>query len=131
MCSSALATPPAGQARTWLAELIDVYRRALREPLPVPVAPACEYAARRRGAAPEQQAFDEAAKRWRRDRLAEDVHHVRCWGENASLRDIAGRASGDEQAWWPDEPTRFGVLSRRVWDPLLGHEHLQQRRAAS
>jgi exodeoxyribonuclease V gamma subunit len=126
-----LQTPPARGARDWLEQLVAVRDRALREPLPLPVAPACDYAGRRRGAAPEQQAFDEAVRRWRRDHLHEDVYHVRCWGEETSLRQIAGTPRGDEQNWWPEELTRFGVLSRQVWDPLLHHERLQARRAAS
>jgi exodeoxyribonuclease V gamma subunit len=122
---AALSTPPAPRAREWLAELVSIRDRALREPLPVPVAPACEYAARRLGAAAEQQAFDEAGRRWQRD----DVHHVRCWGPGRRLRQIAGVADADDLLAWPDEPTRFGTLSRRIWEPLLRHEHLQQRRA--
>jgi exodeoxyribonuclease V gamma subunit len=127
--SAVLDPPPAQRARAWLAELVDLRGRALREPLPVPIAPACEYAAQRRAAAPEEQAFDEAARIWRREHLADDVHHVRCWGEDVSLRRIAGAAGADEQGWWPEERTRFGVLSRRIWDPLLHHERREQRRS--
>ena len=37
--------------------------------------------------------------------------------------------------WWPDESTRFGQLSRRLWDPILAAveagtaAQLEERRA--
>jgi hypothetical protein len=29
--------------------------------------------------------------------------------------------------WDGEETSRFGCLARRLWDPLLGHEQLQER----
>jgi len=38
---------------------------------------------------------------------------------------LAAAPTGDEAGWYP-EPTRFGVLARRLWTPLLAHEQIGQ-----
>ena len=32
----------------------------------------------------------------------------------------------DDEHAWADEPTRFGALARRLWDPLLACEQVGQ-----
>ena len=51
-----------------------------------------------------------------------DPSHALVWGDGFSLDAIAGSATAADRARWPDDPTRFGALSRTLWDALLEHE---------
>ena len=119
---STLRVTSAAFALQRLADLVAVRDRALREPLPAPVAVACAYARSRHAGDSEVQALDDARRTWGKGFERSDDHHVLCWGEAAELDAFAGTPTPTEQAWWPEETTRLGVLARRVWDPVLGHE---------
>ncbi len=115
--------PPDGPvALQRLVELVTLRDRALREPLPLPVGTSAAYAHGRSAGDAEVQALDAARKEWSGGFEAGDAYHVTVWGEAASLEDLLGTPTRTEQAWWPEESTRLGVLARRVWDPLLDHE---------
>ncbi|KAE8765304.1 exodeoxyribonuclease V subunit gamma [Georgenia thermotolerans] len=119
-----LGAPDPARAGAWLDELLALRERARREPLPLPVSAACAYASSRAAHNTEAQALEEADRDWRGGFERTDEHHVLVWGE-ADLADLAGTPAPDEQAWWPEERTRLGVLARRVWDPLLAHEETE------
>ena len=121
---STLTAPSPPSALQRLADLVSLRDRALREPLPVPVAVASAYARSRHGGDREVAAFDDARRTWHQSFEQSDDHHVLCWGELAELDGFAGTPTATEQAWWPDERSRLGVLARRVWDPLLTHERM-------
>jgi exodeoxyribonuclease V gamma subunit len=120
-----LRAPAAAFAAERLAELVELRRRALREPLPMPVAAACAYAQSRQGGDLEVQALDSARRVWASAYEAEDRHHALCWGEDVALDVLLGPPEKDESVWWPEEGTRLGVLARRVWAPLLDHEETE------
>jgi exodeoxyribonuclease V gamma subunit len=117
----------ATEARAWLSDLVDLHAAGLREPLPIAVDTSFEYAqARRRGAVPEE-ALKKAARCWAGSRFggeSRQPEHERVFGLAAPLQALTGEppTAGDGAGDWPDEPTRFGVLSRRWWDPLLEAE---------
>jgi exodeoxyribonuclease V gamma subunit len=116
-----LSTPDAALAAQWLEQLVRLRDKALREPLPVPVAAACSYATSRFGGDEEVQALQNARQEWNAGFERTDEAHVICWG-HADLDEVLGVPLGDERAWFPDDTSRFGVLARRVWDVLLRHE---------
>jgi exodeoxyribonuclease V gamma subunit len=123
----ALIAPLDHRAEQWLRELVDLYDRAMREPLPMPVKTACAYAEeaqrmRRSGnGTPEWK----ARREWETDRYnlaaipGEDADpaHVQVWGEHAPFECLLTPARDDER--WNDEKHRLGQLAVRLWSPLL------------
>jgi exodeoxyribonuclease V gamma subunit len=101
-----------------LAELVELRRAGLREPLPLPTAAGHIYATVRRGGAEPAGALEEALRKWSTGAGAEraDSAHVRAWGPDAGpdVLTAPGPPGG--------EPTRFGTLALQVWSPLLTAE---------
>jgi exodeoxyribonuclease V gamma subunit len=90
----------------------------------MPVDTAHSYARSRFGGDEEVQALESARRTWQEGFEAQDDYHLLCWGTPAAFNDLLGTPDTTEQAWWPQDSTRFGVLARRVWEPLLDHETL-------
>jgi exodeoxyribonuclease V gamma subunit len=119
------------EARGWLADLVALYELGLCEPLPLASKTSYEYAvARRRGAAPGE-AEKAAYKEWHHRDWGEskEADHERVYGPAPAFSVLTAALPGipDGSDEWPAEPTRFGALSRRWWDPMLEAE----RRAKS
>ena len=123
----ALAGPLDQRALGWLRELVDLYDRGMREPLPLPVKTACAYAeesARLRRGMNADPVF-RARKAWRTDRFSPtgipgedaDASHERVYGEGAALEVLMSEPRPDER--WNDEPHRLGQYAWRFWGPLL------------
>jgi exodeoxyribonuclease V gamma subunit len=108
----------ASRATATLAELVELYRAGLCEPLPLPTVSGCTYATVRRGGAEPAVALDEALRKWTSGAGAEraDDAHVRAWGPGAGPEVLTG--PGEPGA----EPSRFGSLALRLWSPLLDAE---------
>ncbi|GAA4625367.1 exodeoxyribonuclease V subunit gamma [Cellulomonas oligotrophica] len=116
-----LAAPDPATAHEVLGRLVAVHDRALTEPLPLPVAAAATYAARRHGHDDPAGALVDAQHAFEDRHEHEDEHHVLAWGPHARLLDVAGTPGDVERTRWPDEPTLLGALAREVWEPLLVH----------
>jgi exodeoxyribonuclease V gamma subunit len=116
-----------GPAAAHLRDLVALHGLGLREPLPIASKSSFEYAAaRRRGAAPEE-AVKAALKGWEGSRWggeSSEAEHEHVYGIQPAFRLLleAPVQPGDGAEAWPDEPSRFGVLSRRWWDPMLTGE---------
>ncbi|WP_188037013.1 exodeoxyribonuclease V subunit gamma [Actinotalea sp. JY-7885] len=123
--ASLLTAPEATEAARLLDQLADLRDRALREPLPMPVATSCAYARVRHGGGEEADALDSAGREWRDGFEKADELHVLVWGDDAGLRDVLGTPTTEEQRWWPEDRTRLGVLARRLWEPLLEQERTE------
>jgi exodeoxyribonuclease V gamma subunit len=122
---SELATPDRALAPQWLEQLVRLRDKALREPLPMPVATACSYATHRfSGAGDDLQALQTARHEWNSGFERTDEALLMCW-PSGDLDDLLGTPDPTERAWWPDDGSRFGVLARRVWDVLLKHESVR------
>lgn len=122
-----LRPPSPEEAVAILDQLVHLHALALREPLPVPVPVACTYATSRAAGDSPDMALVNARRAWDGDQfLREDAHHVICWGSGASLDDILVTPTESERAWFPQDPSRLGVLARRVWEPLLAHERVDK-----
>jgi exodeoxyribonuclease V gamma subunit len=125
----ALDDPPsarAQRARALLGELLDLRRRGMQAPLPLPCATAEAWASRSRsGKDARAAARDCWETTFRFDKEDLDRSHRRVFGGVAPFDRLldelpAGDEAGD--GWAADEATRFGRLARRLWDPLLDHE---------
>jgi len=113
-------------ARELLAQLIDLRDRGLRQPMPMPVTTAAEYANQRHGGSTEDEALEGAAKTWS-DMFGE-------WDDRFFAYVLGGTklpftVLTSDQPWlderrWSDDTSRFGVLACRAWEPLLDAESL-------
>ncbi|WP_018180132.1 exodeoxyribonuclease V subunit gamma [Jongsikchunia kroppenstedtii] len=109
-----------------LAQLIDLRDRGLRQPMPIPVATAAEYANRRHGGSPEDEALDGAAKTWS-DMFGEWDDRFFSYvlgGTKLPFTTLTADEPWLDERRWSDDTTRFGVLAYRVWAPLLDAESL-------
>jgi exodeoxyribonuclease V gamma subunit len=106
-----------------LADLVELHRAGLREPLPLPTVSAEIYATRRRGGADAAAALEEALRRWQGGGAAErsDAAHARVWGVDAGPEVLTAADGGLA------EPTRFGSLAMALWTPLLAAEDVVRR----
>jgi exodeoxyribonuclease V gamma subunit len=115
-----------GEARAWLTDLVALYDLGLREPLPIASKTSSEYATARRRGAPPLEAEKVAYKAWhdRRWGESEEADHQQVFGASPPFSGLTAALPGmpDGTDEWPTEPTRFGVLSRRWWDPMLEAE---------
>jgi exodeoxyribonuclease V gamma subunit len=114
--------PPLGQGHAELAALVDLHARGLREPLPLPLAAAEQYAVKRHRGVQESQALIFAKATYDRDFADDD--HDRVWGKDAPFEVITAQppAAEDLPAGAEEEGTRFGALACQLWLPLLAAE---------
>ncbi len=112
-------------ARLVLADLVSLRDSGLREPLPLAPAASEVYAERRYRGDDVTKALAAARDKWQADRFANENaerEHQLVFGGKAPF-DVLTAAPDDG---WPNETTRFGVLARRVWTPLLQAENAKQ-----
>ena len=113
--------PVDDRAAVHLGDLLDVFDRGLREPLPLFGRTSAAWATARHRAKDTEYAAQGA---WRdRDTFPGEQsapEHVRVFGRGRDLDRLMGVPRDDED--WSDEPTRLGRYARRVWDPLLANE---------
>jgi exodeoxyribonuclease V gamma subunit len=131
--TSVLTAPDRATAAEVLADLADLHGRGLREPLPLAADTSAAYARRRLTGGDVRAAVAAAGNRWTaRDDTGRvhgegtDPEHRLVWGA-VTVADLCRRPPGpdeDRGAAAAREPSRFGVLARRVWEPLLAHEEL-------
>jgi exodeoxyribonuclease V gamma subunit len=108
--------PPvdAALARDLLADLVDLYRRGMREPAPLYCKTSAAYAA-----------GHNARTTWESGRFpAEDAEpeHELVLGGRVPFSTVMDAPARADERWDPDEPRRFGQWARRLWEPLLRHE---------
>ena len=117
-----LAAPPAAASAELLDELVDLMAAGSRSPLPVYAKTSYAYALRRREGRSPEAALGLADRDWRSGRFPGECdapEAVAVFGEGASIELLIAAPPLPGEAWWPDEPRRFGQLSRRLWDPIL------------
>lgn len=114
-----------------LEALLDLYRRGLREPLPIACKATAAYAeALRDGRDPRRAAGQEWTSSYEFSREDAEPEHQLVHGGTAALDDLlaAPPAPGEAGPGWDvSEPSRFGRLARRLWDPLLDRERREER----
>jgi exodeoxyribonuclease V gamma subunit len=114
-----LTAPAADEAERILTDLVEIYLAGQRSPLPIPPATGRDYAQRRaRGTSAQVAAQLAENGPWKKD------HEVTCpevslvWGPTPSLAALLEECPRTDENWY-DEDTRFGMLARRVWEPIL------------
>ncbi|MBY6679412.1 exodeoxyribonuclease V subunit gamma [Rhodococcus sp. BP-332] len=123
---STLTTPE--DARAVLAELADLRDRGLREPLPLALKSGEAYAARVVRGSSEEMALAAAAQQFS-DRFGDVTEPavLLVHGSGVDFGQWTAIPPAADEAKWSADGTRFGVLARRVWQPLLTHESMEQR----
>lgn len=118
---SILGPVPAKIAGLLLADLVDLYRTGLDAPLPLPPKASCEYARLSVAGRSIEPLLGKIAQLYGEDLdpsyeqvIGPDLEHL-----------MAEPARPEERRGDIDEPTRFGALARRLWQPLLRGEELR------
>ncbi len=116
---------PLDQARasTYLRQLVDLYDRGLREPLPMPLKTSVAYATTSAKMEGLDQALFQAKRAWTSGKFPgedADAPHTVVWGAGAPLNLLLEQPAGTDERW-AGEPSRLGELSLRLWGPLLQH----------
>ncbi len=111
-------------AATVLADLIELRATGLREPIPFTPKASAEYAALRFRDRQPVLYRRQLAKLWAEDR---DEAYERFFGAGGGGFDalLAQRSFASEERGSLAEPSRFGTLARRVFQPLLSVEDLR------
>ena len=126
-----------GQLRSAAVErlhvLVDLYRRGMREPLPIYCSTSAAWAeaAHRLGEGPREAARGRWASNFE-EFPGEDAEpeHVIVLGPSMPFEDLVepppalDETGGD---WPSNEPSRLGRLAMRLWAPLLEHEKVRER----
>jgi exodeoxyribonuclease V gamma subunit len=118
---SRLGPVDAKWARRVLADLIDLRTTGLREPIPFSQKTSAEYAALRFRDRQPQLYRRQLEKLWAQDR---DEAYERFFGSSFDAILVQKSISSEERGSLA-EPSRFGTLARRVFQPLLAVESLR------
>lgn len=119
-----------------LEELVDLFDRGMREPLPIYCATSGAWAAACRAPQGDGPSPREAARQCWQPSNEEfpgerrEPEHLAVLGGALDFADLLEwPPAEDEQGlgWDDHQPTRFGRLAVRLWSPLLGHEQLVAR----
>jgi exodeoxyribonuclease V gamma subunit len=118
-------------ARSRLAALVDLYDRALCEPLPIACKATAAYArALREGADADAAARDAWQGSYNWPGEADEPEHVLVFGRGRSFDELCAedpRADERGPGWEPGEATRFGRYAARLWTDLLDVEEVANR----
>jgi exodeoxyribonuclease V gamma subunit len=110
-----------------LRDLVDLYDRGLREPLPMPLKTGSAYAEAVHG---HRDGGRAAYNAWTSSDSSpvpgeqDDAAHVRVYGRGAPIRCLEQPARDNER--WGSEGHRLGQLALRLWQPLLDREQVFQ-----
>jgi exodeoxyribonuclease V gamma subunit len=128
----------ADERRTWalghLTDLIALYDLGMCAPLPLYCQTSAAYAEGRRQGLTTILAARKAQQAWESpynfDKEDKEQGHQLVLGGVWSFDQILAALRRDEEggpSWPGDEPSRFGVFARRLWDGLLAVEELTDR----
>jgi exodeoxyribonuclease V gamma subunit len=119
-------------AETHLRTVVDLFRRGMREPLPLYCKTSAAYAEAREAGADD--ADDIAKKMWetnQRERPNEDsdAEHKFVLGERSfkEMVKLSGQPDDSERQWCTSETSRFGLYARLLWSGVLEYETLSSR----
>jgi exodeoxyribonuclease V gamma subunit len=111
-----------------LSDLVDLFSRGMREPLPLYCRSSAAWAeAVASGKDPASPAADAWASGFKVTKEDNDPEHALVLGKGLPFDELlscSGVPRSDEAGWERSEQTRFGVYARRLWDGLLAHEQL-------
>lgn len=108
-----------------LRDLVELRDRGLSSPIPISTGTASSYAEKRFGGGSVEDGYESAAWAWRgefgdgQDRSLRYVH-----GPTLSLQTLLAPTPLADETDPSNEPSRFGLLARNLWDPLLSAENM-------
>ena len=120
---------PPTLAREVLRQLVEIYDKGLREPLPMPLKSSAEYAQAVRSGRGEDVATSSAERKWVSDKYPNedaDLPHVLVWGDGAPFSVVTAAAPGPGEDW-SGAGSRWAEFALRVWTPLLNAMKTQSR----
>ncbi len=113
-----------------LADVVELYRRGMCEPLPLYCDTSAAWAdAASQGREPETAARDAWTSDYTRDREDKHPEHQLVLGGVLPFQQLLSELpcdGEDAQGWDLSEPTRFGRYARRLWDGLLAREQVSR-----
>ncbi|WP_072809837.1 exodeoxyribonuclease V subunit gamma [Rhodococcus zopfii] len=109
-------------AHDQLLRLVSLRDRGLHTPLPITTGASAEYANRRYRGDSVEMALESAGKEFGSAFGDKDRHLTYLYGAGVSLSGLTSASPLDDERAWCEDPTRFGVLARRLWEPLLASE---------
>ena len=120
----ALVAPLDDKALALLRDLVDLYDRGLRDPLPMPPRTAYAWAdAVRAHKSPLWPARNKWESSVRFPGEADDPVHVRVFGRGCPFDTLLEPPRADED--WGGERTRLGQYALRMWQPLFDRERVE------
>ncbi|WP_156251427.1 exodeoxyribonuclease V subunit gamma [Pseudactinotalea terrae] len=120
-------------ARAFLGELLDIYARGQREPLPLPLKTSAVWAETPGTDSNRAYVAYEAWHGGRFEGEQANQYYEYVWGPELPLRPdpelpveqqrgLLAEPARSEELWSPTQSTRFGQYAVRLWKPLLEHE---------
>jgi exodeoxyribonuclease V gamma subunit len=117
-----------------LATIVDLYDRGMREPLPMYCATSARWAEDRRLGSDVDDVTQAAREKWEATYSFPgengDPEHVLVLGRDHPFEFVVCCPPAPDECgegWFDGEPHRFGRLARRLWEPLLLLERLEDR----
>ena len=118
----AIPSLPADVALGHLEDIVELYDRGMREPLPLAVKSSGAYAeavlAGHDGAVPGAKQWD---SEWSFDKEDRELEHQLVFGR-VDFEDLVAPAPRADEDFEPAEPSRFGRYAVRLWRGLCAHE---------
>ncbi len=132
---------PAGDADTrreraleWLGVLVDLRARGMREPLPLPSRTAAAYAQAAWSGAAQDDIEARAQAEWesgyQRDGEDREPDNLLAFGGEITFEELCSEPPHADESgpgWAQEERSRLGRCARRLWDPLLALEWLEEQ----
>jgi exodeoxyribonuclease V gamma subunit len=119
------------EAERQLAVLVDLFRRGMREPLPLYCRTSAAYAAAvAAGRNADRAAQNEWASGWAFPKEDAEPEHRLVLGGIRTLAELfeeLPRADEQGEGWFSDEESRIGRYARKLWGGLLADEELIDR----
>ncbi|MFI8568146.1 exodeoxyribonuclease V subunit gamma [Rhodococcus sp. NPDC078407] len=108
-----------------LRELVDLRDRGLASPLPISTGTAAAYAEKRFGGGSVDDGYDSATWAWRGDFGDGTDRSLRyVYGPAVSFQTLLSAPPLADETSPSNETSRFGILARTLWDPLLTAENM-------
>ena len=117
-------TAPA-EPSTVLRELVDLRDRGLASPLPISTGTASSYAEKRFGGGTIEDGYESATWSWRGDFGDGTDRSLRyLYGPTLTFQTLLAATPLPDETEPSNESSRFGIIARKLWDPLLAAENM-------
>jgi len=114
------------RAKEILRQLVDLYDRGMRTPLPLPLKTSVNFADGRRSTNSDDEAIRRANQAWTSGKFPgedADQSHILIWGSGAPLGKLLAVAPEPDEKW-VGIASRLGELSLRLWSPIFDNRTL-------